>query len=351
MIELNINQFEIFDRMMEGVHIIDKNWNYIYGNDTGIKHSKFSREKLVNQSLLEAYPGFEKTELYSSLEYVFSNNESQTMMTKFPYPDGTIGYFNLYIEPIKEGILVLSIDITEQKNNEQKLLETNSLLEKQAKDLTVKSELLNKLLEGKSTLIHEIHHRVKNNLQIIISFLHLEADYTRERPVNTILQSIESKISTMSMVHEMIDYENDLSCLDLSSFINDFFNYLITQYNRFDVKVDLNIKLRKPDVNIDTAIAFGLLLNEILTNAFNYGCTKNHASKIILHLSNDTQNYFELKIGDNGNGIPEEILKNEKLFLGLSLIHDFVGQLDGNLKRISDENGTYYNIHFKEIHN
>lgn len=350
MSELTINKFEIFDRMMEGVQVIDKNWRYVYLNDTAIKHSKFRREDLINQTLMEAYPGIEKTELFTVLESVFHNNTPQRMLNKFEYPDGTLGYFNLYIEPINEGILILSIDITEQKINEQKIIETNDLLEKKTEDLTIQSELLKKLLEGKSSLIHEIHHRVKNNLQIIISFLHLEADYLNERSVNTVFQSIESKINAMSMVHEMIAYDNDLVCLNLKAFINDFLNYTVTQYNKFDLKLDANISLSNNCVNIDTAIAFGLLINEILTNALKYGCTKGHSSKIALHLSNNEQNRFVLKIGDNGTGIPQEVLKNEKNFLGLSLIQDFVGQLDGDLNRSSDQNGTYYDITFKEIH-
>ena len=506
------SNFKIFDKMMEGVQVISSEWKYVYLNDEAVKHSGLSRKELIGHTPMELYPGVEKTKLFSVLKSVMEKRVSKKITSKFDFPDGSVKYFNLYIESIEMGILIQSFDITKQKTDEKKLKKNNQLLEEknkiiveQSKNLTnslaeknatikklreekdfaktlfhystegllltdkdgniikansnaekmfgygkkeligqkieiliphniaakheqhreafnknphsralglgfnliakrkdnsefsvevslspytkndelfvlvfvidttirkknedeikrrkeelrrtndllkKQTETLSKSLDEKNILIKEIHHRVKNNLQIIISLLRLQSEQFKDESTKLIIKSFESKISTMALVHHLLYAEGSLVSLNVSDFITNFCHYIMDMYKIRNVQLETDVDLVNKNVNIDTAITFGLLLNEIFTNAIKYGQAEEKPSKILLRLRDDGANNFYLRLEDNGNGIHEEVLKNKKSFLGLNLIEDLVEQLEGKCVRTSDRNGTHYDIRFKEI--
>ncbi len=123
-----IPQFgNIFDLLLEGTQIHDFNWRYIYVNDALVKYSKYSREELIGYTVMEKYPGIEQTDLFKTLQRCMNERVSEQFETEFVFPDGTKAHFELSIQPIPEGIFILSVDRTEQYKAKQKLIKVNRL--------------------------------------------------------------------------------------------------------------------------------------------------------------------------------------------------------------------------------
>lgn len=142
----------VLDQMLEGFQIIDKEWRYIYVNDTVAKQGKKSKEELIGKTMMEAYPGINKTPLFQQLQKCMTERTSIRFDNEFIFPDDSIGWFRLFINPCEEGIMIFSVDITEKKQAEIKLLEKMEELE-QLSEGVVGREL--KMAELKE-VIHEL---------------------------------------------------------------------------------------------------------------------------------------------------------------------------------------------------
>ena len=119
----------VLDNMMEGCQIIGFDWHYLYVNDAVAKHGRFSKEELLGHTMMEMYPGIEDTELCGVLKRCMKERTSTQFENKFNYPDGRIGWFELRVHPVSEGIFILSIDITKRKKRQKEILIKNTLLE------------------------------------------------------------------------------------------------------------------------------------------------------------------------------------------------------------------------------
>lgn len=111
------------DNLMEGFQLIGFDWRYLYVNDAVIKHSKYTKKELLGYTMMEKYPGIEKTTLFSVLTICMKERTSKSFVNEFTYPDQTIGWFELRIQPVPEGLFILSIDITERKRADEKRIE------------------------------------------------------------------------------------------------------------------------------------------------------------------------------------------------------------------------------------
>lgn len=117
----------MLDLMLEGVQVLDYNWRYLYVNEAVLQHSRYSREELMGHTLLEKYPGFEQSELFQTLQHCMTNRVSEKLQSEFPFADGSIGYFDLRVQPVPEGIAIFSIERTDFKRAEEKFLKASRL--------------------------------------------------------------------------------------------------------------------------------------------------------------------------------------------------------------------------------
>lgn len=140
----------MFDNLFEGCQIIDYDWRYVYLNDAAIKHAKRGREELVGKTMMEMYPGIEKTSMFSVLKQVMKKRQRQILENLFIYPDGSEGWFELSVEPVEDGILIFSQDISERKKNEERIFHLNSLLKaiSRVNQLIVKAQNQEDLFHG-----------------------------------------------------------------------------------------------------------------------------------------------------------------------------------------------------------
>ena len=205
--------------------------------------------------------------------------------------------------------------------------------------------------QEKSTLLKEIHHRVKNNLQVITSLLGLQSLSIEDPLVQDLFQQSQRRINSMSMIHQMLYQSDHLSTINYRDYLERLVYSLVRSIKgeTYDLQVDIQV----PDLalNIDTAIPLGLLVNEVVTNSLKYGLNKGPESLLTVHLKSLGDEAYELRLGDNGDGIDGD-WKNASSpnSLGLRLIRQLSRQLQGTIERDEHQPGLHYVLHFKKIH-
>ena len=211
--------------------------------------------------------------------------------------------------------------------------------------LSINEELKQSRLssEEKDILIKEIHHRVKNNLQIIKSLIRLQNASISDEKVSEILHDFENRVSSMALVHESLYKSLDLSKVNVNDYYTQLLKDLIAAY-AVDVEIEGDFQIDIENFGIDTLIPLGLLTNEIISNALKHGFKGLSHGKITVHIVHIGDDLYEMRIGDNGIGMHERF--QNKQSLGVELIETLVEQLDGKMTRII-ENGTHYIITFK----
>ncbi len=204
-------------------------------------------------------------------------------------------------------------------------------------------------IKEKDTLLKEIHHRVKNNLQTVSSLLSLQSRSIEEPRIKTLIKSSQNRVISMAMVHEMLYMRHDLSKIEYKSYVEELSDYLLRSFKGTDNNITLNIIIPDVKLGIDTAIPLGLLINEVITNALKYGIKDNDEGEIHIELLRSNSKDYVLYIGDNGEGFPENISHKNTKSLGLKLIHNLARQLKGTINRDLSKKGTNYIVKFSDI--
>ncbi len=205
-------------------------------------------------------------------------------------------------------------------------------------------------IEEKETLLKEVHHRVKNNLQTVSSLLSLQSRSIEDDKISSIIKSSQNRVVSMAMVHEMLYKRDDyLSKIELKPYIEELCEYLIRSIKGGTNTIDLKLDIADIKLSIDTVIPLGLIINETVTNALKYGFPEENSGEILIKLSAQEEKKYELYLGDNGIGFPESVNPKKSKSLGLKLIHNLSRQLRGTIERDMETKGTYYRIVFEEI--
>lgn len=226
---------------------------------------------------------------------------------------------------------------------EQRQREVSKELEAKVKERT---SLIETQRDEKEILLKEIHHRVKNNMQVIISLLSIQSGYTKDEAALALFDEAKNRIRSMALIHEKMYQTGDLARIDFQDYIMALTNDLIDTY-AINTDIFLDIKIDKVKFGIDTLIPLGLLLNEVISNTLKYAFKDRDKGRIIIHLLlNEEMNLYTLIVGDNGIGMPQEMFDKEEGSLGMELIKIFTTQLDGEIERLPDE-GTVFKIVFE----
>ncbi|HNW98483.1 MAG TPA: PAS domain S-box protein [Bacteroidales bacterium] len=239
----------------------------------------------------------------------------------------------IYTKPIKDknenitGFQVIAEDISEEKQAARQILDT---------------------LAEKEILLREIHHRVKNNMQIIISLINMQMQEINDEATIKKIGDLQQRVRTMSIIHEDLYTSEDLSKINFGNYLKKLSDSLHHTYSN---ELDVNLKLKLYDIflGIDTAIPLGLIANELLNNSFKHAFPENLSSnkknkirEIYIELKS-SNNKNILIIGDNGIGIPNDNIAEYENTLGLMLVDILINQLKGKLK-ITKRNGTRFEI-------
>ena len=245
--------------------------------------------------------------------------------------DGTTFPIIVNTNPIIRGNKIIGlrgilVDITELKDAENKIKAS---------------------LKDKEVLIKEVHHRVKNNMQIISSLLNLQIDYSNDEDAVNILKESQNRVKSMAMIHEKLYLSKNLTKINFVDYIQSLVSNLFYSYNIKEDHIKPILKIENVNLNIDTAIPCGLIITELISNCLKYAFPNQMKGEIIIILKS-VEDKFELVISDNGIGLPVNVNLNNIKTLGILLVKSLTEQIDGKIS-IKKNCGTQFKIIFKEM--
>jgi len=204
-------------------------------------------------------------------------------------------------------------------------------------------------LNEKEVLLREIHHRVKNNMQVICSLLRLQSNYVNDPHSQMVLQESQNRIRSMALVHEKLYQSKDLTEIDAQDYLTQLIQFLIRSYVAQPEQIDVNLDISKIQLKLDTAIPCGLIINELVSNALKYAFPDGRKGQITISLRMlEDGHMVELTVADDGIGMPEGFSLQESPSLGLQLVFTLVqDQLQGEMEMIRYP-GTCFRVRFRE---
>ncbi|MEZ4865777.1 MAG: PAS domain S-box protein [Caldilineaceae bacterium] len=223
-----------------------------------------------------------------------------------------------------DQIIGTAQDITEQKCAQQQILAA---------------------LKEKEALLKEVHHRVKNNLQIVNSLLNLQAAQIKDAAVLSIFTETQNRVRSMALLHEMLYRTENLARINFQRYVDNLCAYLFRAYGVERGEIQLHTTLPEVTLDIERAIPCGLIINELVSNALKYAFPKHQLGAIWVEMIQSPTASYQLSVRDNGVGLPVDLTYEQVGSLGLRLVYDLVLQLGGTLA-VRRDNGTAFTVTF-----
>jgi len=220
---------------------------------------------------------------------------------------------------------------------------TNQALKVKQREIESKNNTLGRLVDEKEWLLKEIHHRVKNNLQIVMGLLNSQCAYLKDQSAITAIQDSQHRVQSMSLIHQKLYKSYNLSAINMPEYISELVDYLKDSFN-LGLRVHFQLNVEDIDMDVSQAVPIGLILNEAITNAIKYAFPDGHG-RISVSLQHVREDVFTLTIADNGIGLPSDIEAKKQESLGMRLMQGLSDDLEGNFKLFS-ENGTVISLEF-----
>ena len=206
-------------------------------------------------------------------------------------------------------------------------------------------ERIKSSLQEKEVLLREIHHRVKNNLQVISSLLDLQAGYTDDKKATELLLESQNRVRTMALVHERLYQSHDLAQIDFSTYLKELTTTLFHSYRIDGNRVGLQVFSDSIFLDIDRAIPCGLIINELVSNALKHAFPDNRKGMITVELRRVKEKQYTVIVNDNGIGLPKDLDLHHTETLGLQLVSGLAVQLDATIG-VQRQNGTQFELRF-----
>ncbi|MBN1525654.1 MAG: hypothetical protein JW904_14340 [Spirochaetales bacterium] len=250
-------------------------------------------------------------------------------------------------QTLREMKLELEVRVHERT---RELKEANTALIDEIVERTKAENIIKSSLEEKNILLGELHHRVKNNLQIISSLLNLQSHYLTDKKAKDAFNLSIARIRSIALIHEKLYKSEDLSHTNFPEYIHELTYYILSSQSEPGENINLVLNVEKVLLSINRSILCGLIINELFTNALKHAFPKNkqgtanEEKQIVISFVKQDEMYI-LTIRDNGTGIPQNYLEGKESSLGLKIIHTLVRQLKGSVE-FSHDSGTSVSILF-----
>ncbi len=334
----------VLETLPECVYFYDREMKIKWANRAACKENIVNPEEVIGHYCYEVF--YHKTEPCKDCYITKTLQTGEIQQTELTDMKGHVWLST--ISPVFDeygiitGVIETTLDITERKRAEKELIKYRTQLEKLVDKRTAE---LKKLLEEKEILLKEIHHRVKNNLQLISSLLYLQSHSINDKTVMDMLLESQNRIKSIGLVHEKLYQSENFARIDFKRYIYDLSSYLFSSY-RININIVLlNINVGDMYLNINKAIPCGLIINELLTNALKHAFPPGSKGEISIKFYRENDNKCILEIRDNGKGLPEGLNIETSSSLGLKLVKNLAKQIDGELY-LSGEEGTAFKIIF-----
>jgi len=323
----------LFEALAEGIpdpiFVKDINGKYEFINTPAAKMIGKEIEEIIGKTDYDVFPEIIANDTIEKDRAVYEKDGILNYELSSVLPDGTMKTFlttkgiirNSLNKPI--GLFGILRDITSLKENENNIKRS---------------------LTQKETLLREVHHRVKNNLQIVASLLRLQAGYIKDPESRHFFKDSQNRISTIAILHEKLYGSKNFSSVELKRYVEQLIDILITSLGINREVIKINTDIEEMDIDVEYSVPIGLVLNELITNSFKYAFPGNRPGEIFISIKK-TDDILNIHIGDNGIGLSEELDIEHLESLGLQLVFTLVeGQMAGKVKFIHSTNGLVYDI-------
>jgi PAS domain S-box-containing protein len=310
---------------------IDKNYNIVQFNKllADMVKRRYGKTLSEGMSVFETMEEENHRDIKNIYERVFAEGKSLVAVEMFAVGQDRKLYFESNYNPIRQnnetvGIAIFSRDISEK--------------------ITSETELRSALKE-KEVLLKEVHHRVKNNLQVISSILNLQTAYVKDKATANILKECQNRIKTMAYIHESLYQTKDFLQINFGEYIINLVKNLFYSYDANQQKIKANFDVDTIFLNLDTSIPCGLIINELVSNAFKYAFADGREGFISVKVKKLENNKIQMQVADNGTGMPTDIDFRNTESLGLQLVNILSEQINATLT-LNQTNGTTFEIIF-----
>ena len=299
----------------------------------------------INNATTELLEYEKKDIIGKSVKYLFADNNQENTGKLFDSNSNSIINFETRLKSKYGEIIPVLLSKSVIKNDDGNIIGivcigSNIVEIKHAEDKIKAS------LEEKEILLRELHHRVKNNLQIILSLINLQSNGIKNPENLEIFRESQSRVKSLAIIHEKLYRSADFANINFEEYIESLVNYLLSYYSADSIEVIINVK-KDIVLNMDTAVPCGLIINELVTNSLKHAFNSNKSGKIYITLQSDNS-CFTLIVCDNGKGLPTGVDLNNPQKLGLQLVKSLTDQLEGKIEYNRSEI-TEFKIQFREL--
>ena len=306
-------------------------------NSSAARFSGLSTDELIGKNFSDL--GIFSEDNLSFAREKFSRALEGETLKPFQYrlinKNGEYSWIETQLVPIKKdgminSILIIDTDITDRKNATDRLKSS---------------------LNEKKILIKEIHHRVKNNMQIITSLLNLQIQHLdgEEIVAATVLKESQNRVRSMAMIHEKLYLSKDFTHIRFEDYIKRLLSDLLYSYNTNLDQVKLVVDVEDVNLNMETAVPCGLIISELISNSLKYAFPEEKKGQIKVSLQQVPQDpRFILTVADDGVGLPPDLDLKNITTLGLELVYNLTQQIDGEIE-LDCSQGTKFKIRFNEL--
>lgn len=313
----------------EFITLINRHYVYEAANDAYCQARRRSREEIVGKSVSEIWgkEAFDQI-IKNYLDQCFAGNTVRYEQW-FDFGSKEPRCFEVHYSPYRNEhgevthCVVVSHDVTERKQAEEKLQAS---------------------LHEKETLLKEIHHRVKNNLQVISSLLNLQSNSIESRETRELVRESQNRVRSMALIHEKLYQSENLAEINFAEYLRNLTRDLFRSYGAGGVTLKLQTEEIRLDV--DTAVPCGLIVTELVSNALKYAFPHGKGGDLHISFAQVSRDRLALTVTDNGVGLPKEIDPKNPKTLGLQLVGMLVNQLHGTLDVVAD-GGTTFMVTFE----
>lgn len=313
------------------IQILEPDGTIQFINEAGAKMLGYGTpEKAIGKNYFDLVElEDDKAELSSErVQKVLQGNEIESQTYKVRDLNGDVLYLESQAVPTtlddgRRGIQQVAKDVTDREQYEQRLKES---------------------LKEKETLLQEIHHRVKNNLAVVSGMMELQTFNTKNEEVRSLMADSKNRIKTMALIHEKLYQSESLSQIEFGTYVRDLLKN-IRQVSSVSDQIELNLEYDSFNLNVNQAVPCALVINEIVSNAYEHAFVDRKAGRINVSLQKRDDDIISVQVKDNGRGLPDNFMDKKNDSIGFTIIGTLIKQLQAETQ-IESENGLDFTFSF-----